>query len=49
MLNGLQFQALLAGIVDHVQACLATQAEVLAGIGNGTITTVEQVDEAFET
>ncbi|WP_418459723.1 DUF4376 domain-containing protein [Brucella intermedia] len=43
--------AAVIGISDamlaHVSSCFATEAQVLAGIEAGTISTIEQIDTAF--
>jgi len=44
--TGSQFKAAHAAIVAHVQACFAKQAELLAAINAGTITTTQQIDSA---
>ncbi|PWU76220.1 hypothetical protein DK867_02810 [Ochrobactrum sp. POC9] len=39
--------AISDAVLAHVSNCFATEAQVLAGIDAGTITTVEQIDAAF--
>ena len=36
-------------VVYHVQACYKKESDVVAGINNGTITTRQQIDNAFAT
>ena len=47
MLTGTQFRALNAAVVAHVQATIATMAEVVADIAAQTITTAAEIDAAF--
>jgi ABC-type glycerol-3-phosphate transport system substrate-binding protein len=39
--------AIALAVGEHVQACFAKEAEVVAAITAGTITTPQQIDEAF--
>ena len=47
-LNSTQIITLSNAVLAHVQECFTTFAEVKAGIDGHTITTHDQVDEAFE-
>jgi hypothetical protein len=46
-LSGAQMQAIAVAVGEHVQACFAKEAEVLAAIDAGTITTVAEIDQRF--
>lgn len=46
-LNAEQVIDLSDAVLDHVRSCFTLFASVVSGISDGTITTREQVDEAF--
>jgi hypothetical protein len=46
-LDGAAIEALAAAVWQHVQALLAAQAELAAGISAGSITSIEQIDDVY--
>ena len=46
-LTGAEMQALAVAVGEHVQACFALEADVLAEIEAGTITTKEAIEQRF--
>lgn len=45
-LTGVQYKAIYAAIVDHVEALFEAQALVIAGIESEIITSIQQIDDA---
>lgn len=46
-LDAATVEAIALAVGDHVQACFAKEAEVLAGVAGGSITSTAQIDAAF--
>lgn len=48
MVSNADFLSLATAVRDHVKSCFATEAQVLADIAAGTITTTAEIDAAFD-